>query len=117
MQRDSGESHYEEPRESLVAKVAKTFGPLRMPKVLATSATAKSDTYFSNDANRPGWDSRSLHVAVRVAGAESSKPQLMRECELDGATCPCNRAVFPALKGPHSIAQGDALGSEAMYGL
>jgi hypothetical protein len=35
---------------TVVAKLAKSFGNAAIPKVLATSATAKPDTFFSNDA-------------------------------------------------------------------
>jgi len=34
----------------VVAKLAKSFGGGEIPKVLATFATTKSDSYFSNDA-------------------------------------------------------------------
>ena len=38
-----------------VAKLAKSFGDATIPKVSATVATTKSDTFFSNDATRASW--------------------------------------------------------------
>ena len=36
----------------VVAKLAESFGGAAIPKVLATFATTKSDSYFSDDAKR-----------------------------------------------------------------
>jgi len=42
-------------RITVVAKLAKSFDLASIPKVLATFATAKSDTYFPNDAKFFGF--------------------------------------------------------------